>query len=522
MKKVFPLVGSSLLTIAVISTLINAQSGSPVPKPTEKATAFKSQPGEQAGNQSGVGTGQLSGNSLSEDTIKPGTSEAAVEAQKLYASAVGLYEAGKLDEAIEAFKQSAKLRPDDAQTHFSLGMVYSQSRAYKDASDSFKRAVKLKPDWPEANFRVGMMAYVLGRRSQSLEAYNKLLKLNSPFANTLYRIINEGNTPATVAKNTSAGRESSTKTVELVPASSLTIETKTNNATRSDSSAANRSGPANPPALTAAKESRPERATDPPASVTSAPTSNPANDQPLTSVYRVGVGDVLDVRLLNSTTPRSTLYTVVDGGLIDFPIAGGPVSVGGLTTDEIQARIAGELKRRAVESNSLVTVGVRQYSSHSIIVTGLVSNPGTRFLRREAVPLYVVMAEVQPRSDAGRVTIMSSGGEKRTVDVNDASALSALVRPGDVVSVSARPQEFYYIAGRVNYPGQKPFQSGITLVQAILAAGGTVRQNDNDIDLSREGQDGRLSTTRYNLKDIKSGKVQDPRLQPGDRIEVVH
>jgi protein involved in polysaccharide export with SLBB domain len=108
------------------------------------------------------------------------------------------------------------------------------------------------------------------------------------------------------------------------------------------------------------------------------------------------------------------------------------------------------------------------------------------------------------------------------VDLNDASALSALVRPGDVVSVSARPQEFYYIAGRVNYPGQKPFQSGITLVQAILAAGGTSRQNDNDIDLSREGQDGRLSTTRYNLKDIKSGKVQDPRLQPGDRIEVVH
>jgi len=200
---------------------------------------------------------------------------------------------------------------------------------------------------------------------------------------------------------------------------------------------------------------------------------------------------------------------------------GGSLAVAGLTTDEIQARLSAELKRRAVQDEAQITVGVRQYASHMVMVTGLAGIPGTKILRREAVPLYVVLAEAQPRLDAGRATIMRSGSLVLTVDLNDSASLNAIIRPGDVINLAARPQEFYYIAGYVNYPGQKIFQSGITLVQAILAAGGLARQTDKVVDLSREGAHGRLSTSRYNLRDIKSGKVQDPRLQPGDRIEVV-
>jgi polysaccharide export outer membrane protein len=87
--------------------------------------------------------------------------------------------------------------------------------------------------------------------------------------------------------------------------------------------------------------------------------------------------------------------------------------------------------------------------------------------------------------------------------------------------LTARQQDFYYIAGHtIGYPGQKAFQPGITLVQAILAAGGLAR--DGAVELSREGADGHLTTTKLNLKEIKSGKIQDPKLQPGDRIEVLH
>jgi protein involved in polysaccharide export with SLBB domain len=274
------------------------------------------------------------------------------------------------------------------------------------------------------------------------------------------------------------------------------------------------------------------------ASTKTADTNAPAPDPSLTNTYRIGVGDVLDIRLLNARVPHSTLYSVVEGGLIDYPIAGGPILVAGLTAEEVQTLIAAELKRRAFEESALVSVGVRQYASHSVNITGFVGSPGTKFLRREAVPLYVILAESQARQDAGRVAIIRAGGEV-LLDLGEPATLNFLIKPGDLISVSGRPQLFYYIGGRVNYPGQKNFQAGITLVQALLASGGPSRKGDNVIELSREDQaapptpdeqegrvsrekhPGKLVTVQFRLKEIKAGRIPDPQLQPGDRIDVV-
>ena len=282
------------------------------------------------------------------------------------------------------------------------------------------------------------------------------------------------------------------------------------------------------PATTAKSKSEKPSATVPDAAKIAPPAAEPTNtkissaaeDLSLAGTYKIGVGDVLDIRLLNSNTPRSTLFSVLEGGLIDLPVAGGPIAVAGLTVEEIQNRIAAELKRRAVEG-ARVSVGVRQYASHSVIVTGLVSNPGTKFLRREAVPLYVIMAEAQAHSDAARVAIMHDGSAGTFLDLNDPAALNFLVQPGDTISVTVRPQEFYYIGGHISYSGQKNFQPGITLLQALIAAGGLSRQGTNVVELSREGKDGLLTTTTFKLKEIKAGKVQDPKLEAGDRIEVI-
>ncbi|HET7113059.1 MAG TPA: polysaccharide biosynthesis/export family protein [Pyrinomonadaceae bacterium] len=238
-----------------------------------------------------------------------------------------------------------------------------------------------------------------------------------------------------------------------------------------------------------------------------------------TEIYRVGVGDVLDIRLLNSAGNGSTLFTVIANGVIELPIAGGAIKVAGFTTEEIQTRIAAELKRRAVEENAKVSVGVRQYASHSVSVTGLVVHPGTRYLRREEVPLYVVLAESQLRNDGGRVVLMRASGPAQTLDLRDPATLNTHVQSGDVITVTSRPEEFYFIGGRINYPGQKPFTQGITLLQAILAAGGSPRQASL-VEISREGSEGRLVTIRYNLREIKSGNLEDPKLHAGDRIEV--
>ncbi|MCM3902493.1 MAG: tetratricopeptide repeat protein [Pyrinomonadaceae bacterium] len=497
----------------------------------------------------------------------------SLTAQKFYEMGAALYASGKIEDAIGAFKQSSKLQPDDPQSHYMLGMAYSKTKAYKESFESFKRAIRSWPDWPQAHFRLGVISYVLGRRAESIKAYNHLSKLESPLANSLYLIIKEDKNQGTTTEGEAASKLSLTE-MELVgtaapgkeaknvtvdsnppprtnveskkasaslassikePAPNLSAATPTTNTESKKASASLASSikePApnlsNPSAATPTTNAESKKASvslgssikeTPPTSRN--PPAATEDSAELTSMYRIGVGDVLDIRLLNSFTPRSTLYTVVEGGLIDMAIAGGPIAVAGLTTEDVQALLAAELKRRAVEEGARVSVGVRQYSSHSVVITGLVNNPGTKFLRREAVPLYVIMAEAQTRSDAGRVTIMRSGKAAVTVELSDPEALNFQVRHGDMISVTARPQEFYYIAGRINHPGQKVFQSGITLLQAILAAGGLKGQNENLIEVSREGGDGRLTTTQFKLKEIKAGKIKDPRVQPGDRIEVI-
>ncbi|HEV7397856.1 MAG TPA: polysaccharide biosynthesis/export family protein, partial [Pyrinomonadaceae bacterium] len=63
----------------------------------------------------------------------------------------------------------------------------------------------------------------------------------------------------------------------------------------------------------------------------SVPAPAPAPNQ----IYRIGIGDVLDVRLADLPTSKSTLFTVLENGLLDYPLSNAPFSVAGLTSDEI-------------------------------------------------------------------------------------------------------------------------------------------------------------------------------------------
>lgn len=239
----------------------------------------------------------------------------------------------------------------------------------------------------------------------------------------------------------------------------------------------------------------------------------------LTNTYRVGTNDVLDIRLLNAQTRESTLFTVLAEGLLEYPLAGEALKVAGLTTDEIGARLAAKIK---VYDKPQVMVSVREYASHNVIVTGLVNDPGSKSLRREAVPLYVLLAESQVRPEAGRATIMRAG-QKMVVNLSDAKATAELVLPGDVITLMALPPpppQFYFIGGQISAPGQKDFHAGLTLTQAVLASGGTTRFANGKVKVSRQGADGRLVMTEYNLKQIEAGKIPDPFLEPGDRLEI--
>src|SRR5204862_675033 len=189
--------------------------------------------------------------------------------------------------------------------------------------------------------------------------------------------------------------------------------------------------------------------------------------------------------------------------------------------DEIAKLLAAQIK---VIQTAKVTVSVRDYASHAILIQGLADSAGQKILRREAMPLYAVLAEALVRPEATTVTIVHNRKEGEALSLKDEQAMATLIVPGDVVRISggaaAAGKHFLYIGGDVSAPGEKEFREGITLTQALLSAGGASRNGRATIKIARRNASGYLSTDEYNLRAIEEGKSQDPLLESGDRIEV--
>lgn len=260
------------------------------------------------------------------------------------------------------------------------------------------------------------------------------------------------------------------------------------------------------------------------------PTSTPAKNidrtpgKP-TDTYNVGIGDVIFVNLKNAPN-ASGYYTVRDDGTIDFPLAGDNVVVKGRTTTEIVSMIQSAV---TLYSNPQVDVKVREFSSHKINVTGMAERKGERTIQREAVPLYVVRADVNVDPKATKVLIRRNElANVESYDLNDAKTDNILIYPGNSVEFAADARGsvlattgFYYIAGEVKIAGQKEYATGLTLSQAIAASGGA-KGNPKKAAIRRKVEKGSLNVADYDLRAIKAGKATDPALSPGDMIEIVN
>jgi len=245
----------------------------------------------------------------------------------------------------------------------------------------------------------------------------------------------------------------------------------------------------------------------------------PAPSAALARIYRVGVGDVLDIRLKDVATRESTLFTVLAGGVVEYPLIEEPVKVEGMRVDEIAARLASRIR---VIDHPRMLVDVRDHASHNVVVTGLVYNPGSKALRQEAVPLFVVLAEAVARHGASRATI-TRNGQTIAVDLANQTAIATLVVSGDLVTVSNAPAaapQYYHVSGEINSPGQKIFRSGLTLTQSLLASGGITQNASGRVKLTSQATGAAPVTVEINVKEILEGRNSDPTIKPGDRLEV--
>ena len=396
------------------------------------------------------------------------SSQDKAEAKRLYKEGVKYGVAGLFAQAAEMLRRSTRLDPGNADAHFALGHAYYDLKQWRNAIESLKAAVALNPNDDEARDRLGLARAMLWEEESKRIAAERRTASQQPVAQP-------------VAMNTKTAAQ---------------------------------------PEKVAEKET--EKPTDnaaAPAPVVPAPAAAPT-EIPLTKIYRVGPADVLDVRINDNTASQSTLFTITPAGFLEHPMLAEPLAAGGLTVDEISTKFEGELKRRALVQDPKVFVGVRDYASHTILVSGLVKESGPKILRREAIPLYVVVADAQPLPEADHVTVVrNETNETFEADLAQANEMNLLVRPGDVITLLAPMTQFVYLGGDVKLPGEKRYRRGLTLTQAINAAGG-VTENGKEARIGRDDGKGFLVVTRFKLKEIESGKIQDPVVKPGDRITI--
>ena len=384
---------------------------------------------------------------------------------------------------------SAKAPNPEIKRLYKQAVKYADAGLYRQAAETFQLALNMAPTYADAYYGLAQAYYEQRHWQKAINSLERALQLNPKDQNSLdllnqarLNLEKQRNAPATIQPQVEGERVA--MKAEVTPTSLA-------------------------PTIT----------TSPASTITKSNIS--ANELKLTKMYRVGPNDVLDIRLNNSSSPQSTLFTVTPSGFLEYPVLVEPVQVHGLLVEEVAAKIEAELTRRALADKPKVQVGVRDYASHTILISGLVKDSGTKILRREAVPLYVVLADAQPLPEASRATILRNDSNE-TFEINLASPtdMNMLVRPGDVITLQPNEEQFLYVGGAVKSPGEKVYRRGLTLMQVILAAGG-VSPKAKEVRLGRDDGKGFLVTNRYKLKDIDAGKERDPLVRPGDRIMVV-
>ena len=65
------------------------------------------------------------------------------------------------DQAIEKYRKSLELEPNDALTHYNLALALKYKGDAPKAIEEFKAALQLKPKWADAHYGLGATWYDL-------------------------------------------------------------------------------------------------------------------------------------------------------------------------------------------------------------------------------------------------------------------------------------------------------------------------------------------------------------------------
>lgn len=111
------------------------------------------------------------------------------EAMSLFARGIQELNGGRLDAALETFRQVTTTAPDFADAHYHLGLVYYQKAQFRQAIEAFTQTLKLLPRDVDALIKLGLASHKAGDaenlgtlakralREQAVKAYQTALEI---------------------------------------------------------------------------------------------------------------------------------------------------------------------------------------------------------------------------------------------------------------------------------------------------------------------------------------------------------
>ena len=102
---------------------------------------------------------------------------------------VSAFQGGKFEEALSHFRRAVAKDPSNADAWFQVGYCCGKLGRLQDAIDAFKHANRIKPDYAEAHHILGLMYLLAGNKASALEEYKILKDLDRVLANELFNRI---------------------------------------------------------------------------------------------------------------------------------------------------------------------------------------------------------------------------------------------------------------------------------------------------------------------------------------------
>ena len=241
--------------------------------------------------------------------------------------------------------------------------------------------------------------------------------------------------------------------------------------------------------------------------------------------YLIGEGDTLMISVWGEKD--LTLPVIVrPDGKISYPTVG-EVMAANSTVKDLQTTLTGKIGR--IVKNPIVTVMVTGITNNKVYLFGGGVRLGI-FTLTQRTSLLQLLCQIEDVKEADlKKAYVLRRGEKIKEDFTKLyrqgdTMEDIVIESNDIIYIPANVNvsKNVYVMGAVTTPKFVEYRDGLTVMEAILEAGGFTRYaNQNDTKIYRKDGAREVTISVKMKKLINDGDItQNARLQPGDYIVV--